>query len=80
MAVGNRGDIVLPEVRCSELACNWIPTNGGQNATKSKFDIECQVGSLGAQRGLGRTLGHGHGSLISKGRQEVLPYRHWWDD
>lgn len=53
MAAGNRGDIVLPEVRRSELACNWIPTNGDQNATKSKFLIECQAGSLGAQRGLG---------------------------
>lgn len=39
MAEGNRRDIVLPEVRRSELACNWILTNGDQSATKSKLDI-----------------------------------------
>lgn len=74
--MGNRGDIVLPEVRRSELACNWIPTNGGQKATKSKFDIECQAGSLGVQRGLGpgfcQALGHGKSDFQGKAGSTTL--------
>lgn len=78
MAGGNRGDIVFPEVRRSELACNWIPTNGDQNATKSEFHTECQAGSLGVQRGLGLGWVLPHplslGVWFTRNRQEVLPW------